>query len=161
MFEILNRINLMGRAIEAPRRPRTESPAAEAWTLLRMLLGRQRRRFLIAASELDVPPGQAGALLQLDAPLPMSELAARLACDSSNVTGIIDRLEAEGLVSRQPDDQDRRVKQVVLTSAGRRMRKQMLARIGQPPAGLAALTAAEQRQLRDLLRRVVDRDTRP
>lgn len=140
------------------QRQSTEPPGDEAWALLRTLLGHQRRRFLIAASELDLHPAQAGALLQMspDAPLPMHELAAMLACDNSNVTGIIDRLEARGLVARQPYEQDRRVKHVVLTSEGVRLRDRLLSQVGRPPAGLARLSADEQRQLRDLLRQVVE-----
>jgi MarR family transcriptional regulator, organic hydroperoxide resistance regulator len=136
-------------------RPKTASSADEAWTLLRTLFGQQRRRFLIAASELDLHPAQAGALLQLATPLPMNELASLLACDNSNVTGLIDRLEARGLVARQPSPSDRRVKHVVLTDAGRELRARMLDRVGQPPPGFERLTAAEHRQLRDLMRKVL------
>jgi MarR family transcriptional regulator, organic hydroperoxide resistance regulator len=134
----------------------TRSPEAEAWSVVRTLLGQQRRRFLIAASELDLHPAQAGALLQLASPLPMHELAAQLACDNSNVTGLIDRLEARGLVTRQPSTDDRRVKHVVLTDAGRSLREQMLARVGRPPRGFERLSADEQRQLAQLLRKVLD-----
>jgi MarR family transcriptional regulator, organic hydroperoxide resistance regulator len=136
--------------------PDTTSMAGQAWDLLRTLFGRQRRRFLIAASELNLHPAQAGALLQLASPLPMNELAAALACDNSNVTGLVDRLEARGLVARQPSADDRRVKHVVLTSAGRRLRDRLLDRVGRIPPGLADLSLAEQRQLRDLLRRVFE-----
>jgi MarR family transcriptional regulator, organic hydroperoxide resistance regulator len=136
--------------------PEQRSPAREAWDLLRTLFGVERRRFLIAAAELDLHPAQAGALLQLSSPLPMTELAAMLACDNSNVTGLIDRLELRGLVLRQASSEDRRVKHVVLTPAGRRLRKRMLDRVGRPVAGLERLSAAEQRQLRDLLRRLLD-----
>src|SRR5690348_11405704 len=87
----------------------------QVWSLLRILFGQHRRSFLIAASELDLHPAQAGALMQLASPLPMSELASRLACDSSNVTGLVDRLEARALVARQTSFDDRRVKHVVLT----------------------------------------------
>lgn len=135
--------------------PTGESAAAEAWACVLTLLGHQRRRFLIAASELELHPAQAGALLQLAAPLPMNELAAVLACDNSNVTGLVDRLEARGLVSRQANPGDRRVKRVVLTASGTRLREQLLERVGQPPVGFERLSPAEQRQLRDLLRRVV------
>jgi DNA-binding MarR family transcriptional regulator len=130
-----------------------ETAGDEAWALLRTLLGQQRRRFLIAASELDLHPGQAGTLLQLepDTPRPMHELAAALACDNSNVTGIIDRLEARGLVARRPFEQDRRVKHVVLTSDGVRIRDRLLAHVGRPPEGFGRLSEGEQQQLRDLL----------
>src|SRR5579885_2974808 len=77
-----------------------EEMLGEVWSMLRMSFGLHRRRFLIAASELDLHPAQAGALLQLSSPLPMSELAGRLGCDSSNVTGLVDRLEVRGLVAR-------------------------------------------------------------
>ncbi len=132
-----------------------ETPAAEAWTELRKLLTEQRRRFLSAASELDLHPAQAGALLQLASPLPMNELAAVLACDNSNVTGLVDRLEARGLVARQASPEDRRIKRIVLTASGVRMREQLMERVGRPPAGFERLSSAEQRQLRDLLRRVL------
>ncbi len=131
--------------------PDATSPCNEAWALLRTLLGQQRRRFLIAASELDLHPAQAGALLQLDSALPMNELAAMLACDNSNVTGLVDRLELRGLVARHPSPEDRRVKHVILTAAGRQLRGRLLERVGAPPAGFARLSPGEQRQLRDLL----------
>ncbi len=131
------------------------APATEAWAELRNLLAQQRRRFLSAASELDLHPAQAGALLQLASPLPMNELAAMLACDNSNVTGLVDRLEARGLVARQPSPDDRRIKRIVLTAAGLHVREELLERVGRPPAGFERLTAAEQRELRDLLRRIL------
>ena len=151
----------MATATETRHRTHEESAAAEAWAELRTLLGRQRRRFLIAASELDLHPAQAGVLLQLASPLPMNELAAVLACDNSNVTGLVDRLEARGLVARQANPDDRRVKRVVLTTAGIRLRDQLLESVGRPPAGFRRLSPAEQLQLRDLLRRVVADDPAP
>src|SRR5258707_2800356 len=101
-----------------------QSAAQEAWSLLRQLLTGERRRFLAVASEHDLHPGQAGALLRMepDTPVPMHELATMLACDNSNVTGIVDRLEARGLVARRPYAQDRRVKHVVLTPLGLELR---------------------------------------
>ena len=136
--------------------PDAGSAAADSWSLLRSLFGQQRRRFLIAASELDLHPAQAGALLQLGEPLPMHELAHRLVCDNSNVTGLIDRLQARGLVMRQPSFYDRRVKNVVLTRDGRALREQMLARVTRPTPGFERLTDDEQRQLAGLLHRIVE-----
>ena len=86
----------------------------------------------------------------------MNELAAVLACDNSNVTGLVDRLEARGLVTRRASPEDRRVKRVVLTPEGERLRAQLLERVGRPPAGFERLSASEQRDLRDLLRRLLD-----
>jgi DNA-binding MarR family transcriptional regulator len=52
--------------------------------------------------------------------LPLGQLAERLACVKSNVTQLVDRLEADGLVSRAGDPNDRRSRLAVLTSAGRK-----------------------------------------
>jgi MarR family transcriptional regulator, organic hydroperoxide resistance regulator len=147
-------------ATPADTRQSTDAQSAmtEAWALLRALFGHQRRRFLLAASELDLHPAQAGALLQLESPLPMHRLAAVLGCDNSNVTGLVDRLEARGLVARQASPDDRRVKHIVLTTAGLRLRQQLFDRVGRPTAGLDRLAADEQVQLRDLLRKVLAAD---
>jgi DNA-binding MarR family transcriptional regulator len=145
---------------ETSRSPHAADTAAadEIWSILRMLFGRQKRRFLIAASALDLHPGQAGALMSMTpgTPLPMHQLADQLGCDNSNVTGIADRLEARGLIARQPYEQDRRVKHIVLTPKGAKVRQKLAAEMGGPPEGLARLSPGEQRQLRDLLHRVLD-----
>jgi MarR family transcriptional regulator, organic hydroperoxide resistance regulator len=141
--------------------PKLDSPAAEVWVLLRTLFTQHRRRFLRAASELDLHPAQAGTLVQLESPLPMRQLADLLGCDNSNVTGLVDRLEARGLVARQASDEDRRVKHIVLTAAGRRLRARLIDRVGRPAAGLDRLDPSEQIQLRDLLRKVLAEDPPP
>ena len=67
--------------------------------------------------------GQQAALLRsLDAPRPMRSVADQLKCDPSNVTGLIDRIEARGLVERAVDPADRRVRLLALTDRGRRVR---------------------------------------
>ena len=77
-------------------------------------------RFMAINQEFDLAPQQAIALRILGGgPRPMGELARYLMCDSSNVTGITDRLEERGLVRRTLSDQDRRVKLLVLTDEGR------------------------------------------
>src|SRR4051812_11876095 len=52
--------------------------------------------------------------------LPLGQLAERLSCVKSNVTQLVDRLEADGLVSRAADPNDRRSRLAVLTAAGRK-----------------------------------------
>lgn len=137
--------------------PATTSPAEEVWALLRGLLFAERRRFWAAASEFDLHPAQAGALMQLDEQegLPMHEIASLLACDSSNVTGIVDRLEARGLVTRRTAERDRRVKQILPTPAGVEVRDALRARMSYVPEGIERLSARDQRQLRDLLSRAL------
>ena len=51
--------------------------------------------------------------------LPLGQLAERLSCVKSNVTQLVDRLEADGLVARAADQNDRRSRLAVLTDAGR------------------------------------------
>jgi DNA-binding MarR family transcriptional regulator len=134
---------------------RRRSPADEAWALLRELLFAERRRFSDAASEFDLHPAQAGALMALDAEsgLPMHEIAAHLACDNSNVTGIVDRLEARGLVTRRAGERDRRVKYIAPTPLGLEVRDAMRERMARAPVGIEGLSAEEQRLLCDLLAR--------
>jgi DNA-binding MarR family transcriptional regulator len=51
--------------------------------------------------------------------LPLGQLADRLSCVKSNVTQLVDRLEADGLVNRTGDPNDRRSRIAMLTDAGR------------------------------------------
>ena len=63
-----------------------------------------------------------GALRHLalaNEPLTLSQLAERHCCGRSNVTALIDRLEADGLVARTVDPTDRRNVRASLTAAGR------------------------------------------
>ncbi len=57
----------------------------------------------------------------------MRELSQRLMVTGGNVTGIVDQLEAEALVQRQPHASDRRSFTVTLTTAGRRQFRRMAA----------------------------------
>lgn len=52
--------------------------------------------------------------------LPLSQLAERLSCVKSNVTQLVDRLEADGFVIRRDDPRDRRARIAALTTAGRK-----------------------------------------
>lgn len=58
-------------------------------------------------------------LAESNEPLPLGEIAARLSCVRSNVTQLVDRLEADGLVRREADPSDRRSIRAVLTPLGR------------------------------------------
>jgi len=52
--------------------------------------------------------------------LPLGQLAERLSCVKSNITQLVDRLEADGFVARAPDPNDRRARLAVMTAAGRK-----------------------------------------
>jgi DNA-binding MarR family transcriptional regulator len=119
----------------------------------------QRVRIAHALGELGLTFAQAHALrlLDPDRPLAMSALAQLLVCDASNVTGIADRLEARGLVERRSAGKDRRVKVLALTAAGGELRTRVLELMSEPPEAIAALSDEDQRALRDILRRAVER----
>ncbi|MFT5488138.1 MAG: DNA-binding MarR family transcriptional regulator [Paracoccaceae bacterium] len=53
-----------------------------------------------------------------DGPMSMGELSKRLMVSNGNVTGLVDRLAGEGMVSRTPSPDDRRVQMVSLTPEG-------------------------------------------
>jgi len=57
-------------------------------------------------------------LVNAGKPLALSELAARLSCVRSNITQLVDRLEADGLVRRVDDPEDRRSILAELTQLG-------------------------------------------
>jgi DNA-binding MarR family transcriptional regulator len=136
------------------------SVASEAWALMgELVLGQMKPRLAAIAAEFALSPPQFHALRQLDPerPLPMSELAAALRCDNSNVTGIVDRLEARGLVERRVAERDRRLKMLMLTPTGVEVRRRLVERLEQAPEPLRRLSEEDQRALRDLLRRALGR----
>jgi len=137
----------------------TTSVAEEAWRLLFELAKRKHSVLVPALAELDLTPVQGHALRLLDPeqPIAMSALADALFCHASNVTGIVDRLEARGLVERQAGREDRRVKTLALTEAGKRVRSQVVELMRRPPPEIAELSASDQRALRDVLARALDR----
>src|SRR5262245_8478090 len=105
---------------------------------------------------LTFPLAHALRVLDPERPRPMRELADELFCDASNVTALADRLEVKGLAERQPDPGDRRVKALALTEEGKRARELVLEIMSEPPPPIAALPVADQRALRDVLRRAVE-----
>lgn len=139
------------------------NPAEEAWRLLWQVMQANKPRFMAFAQELGLAPMQLHALRLVEPGegLPMSSLAGLLFCDASNVTGIVDRLEARGLVERRPSPKDRRVKLLVLTEEGARIRETAFRQMSTPPPAIAALPLEQQRALRDALRMAVQQTAAP
>lgn len=129
---------------------------AEIADLIRAIGTQMRMHFVACVTAVGLAPPQAMALLQLDDPLSMGGLADELALDASYITGIADQLEERALIERRPDPADRRRKILALTVEGRRVYDELSAQldVSQSPV-IAALTAEEQRQLRNLLAKVM------
>lgn len=140
----------VGRALDIS--DHVSGPAGEAWALITQLFFTQGKpRFPAIAQELDLHPGQANVLRLLSEPRTMGELAGGMHCDNSNITGIVDRLEERGLVERQAADNDRRIKRIALTRAGKRLREEFIRRLAEPPEQLTRLPASDLRTLRRIL----------
>src|SRR5258706_12921135 len=101
----------------------TKSQTCEAWHLLVKLFFNQRADLPTLAAEFELSPAQCHVLhlIEPDRPIPMGRLADALACDASNVTGLVDRLEARGLVRRQSSPRDRLAKALEVSSARTRL----------------------------------------
>jgi len=137
---------------------RASPPDRDAWPLLVELFFTQRAALPPLAAELQLSPAQCHVLhlIEPDRPLPMGQLAETLACDASNVTGLVDRLESRGLVRRRPSTADRRVKVLVLTRTGSRLRAVLLERMTASPAAIERLSLREQRALVRILTRLLE-----
>jgi DNA-binding MarR family transcriptional regulator len=132
-------------------------PGAQAWSLMHWMMASNKQRMASISQEFDLAPQQMIALRILGAgPRKMGELAGALFCDNSNVTGIVDRLETRGLVRREAAEGDRRVKLLVLTKEGERVRTEITKRLAEPPPPIADLSEKDQRALRDILRRALE-----
>ena len=131
------------------------SAREQAWRCILDLFLAQRGRWIGLAQEFGLHPQQAMAIrcLEPDRALTMSELAQRLHCDNSNVTGIADRLEAAGLIERRQDPRDRRVKTLVLTERGLAVRGAYDARMGLVPPELGALSDDDAETLLAIMQR--------
>src|SRR3979490_2090865 len=116
--------------------------ACDAWQLLIQLFFAQRANLPPLAAELQLSPAQCHVLhlIEPERPIPMGQLAETLACDASNVTGLVDRLESRGLVRRRPSAGDRRVKVLVLTPTGSRLRALPLGGLSAPAADTSRLS---------------------
>ena len=149
-------------ATAARDQKRGEAEAADAraaWKLFLEIFEAERPRIMALYRESGLTPPQLMTLRRVGAeePMAMSEVARWLACDASNVTGIVDRLEDRRLLRRTDSPGDRRVKMLELTPAGRRLCEKLSARMSQPPQSSEALSETDQKNLRRILQRALDR----
>ncbi|MDI6407942.1 MarR family transcriptional regulator [Streptomyces albus] len=137
-----------------PRTP--DALTVEVAELIGTVVARYHEEYELAAAEHALTGAQARVLALLARePTPMRQLARQLKCEPSNMTGMVDRLEARGLVERRPDPTDRRVKVAAATDEGEAVAARLRRELKFAGAPLQGLTPAERRLLRDLLRRML------
>lgn len=96
---------------------------------------------------------QAKVLLRLgpEESMPMRTLARSLGYDPSNLTGLVDKLEDRWAIERRSDPADRRIKVIVITEEGLRLRADFQERLVGDAGDLAALSESQVEDLRNLL----------
>jgi DNA-binding MarR family transcriptional regulator len=119
--------------------------ARQVWSAMFDLLIRSAPARTESLARRGLTPNDSRALFSLDpgAGRPMRSLADEWRCDPSNATFIVDHLEELGLARREAVAHDRRVKLVVLTGKGQKVRGQLLEEFHQPPAEFARLDRAD------------------
>ncbi|WP_328678142.1 MarR family transcriptional regulator [Streptomyces sp. NBC_00322] len=135
---------------------RTDPLTLEVVELIGTVVARYYAEYEQAAAKHSLTGAQARVLglLTLE-PLPMRRVAETLKCEPSNITGIVDRLEARGLVERRPDPGDRRVKLAAATEDGMDTARRLRESLDFAREPLAQLSDEERTVLRDLLKRML------
>jgi DNA-binding MarR family transcriptional regulator len=138
-----------------PKGVREESPSAYMFV---MLAKRLRLEFESRLAPLGIHAGQDRLLQELweEDGVTQRELIERLSVEPPTVTGIVQRLERDGLLRREPDPENRRVQRVYLTQAGRKLEdpvRKVWREVEE--AFLRDLSASERDELQRLLTRLV------
>jgi DNA-binding MarR family transcriptional regulator len=90
---------------------------------------------------------------------PMNKLSEELWCDVSNITGMVDRLEKQGLVWRKQHPNDRRINLIGITPRGKAALGEALPEHEELLAArITKLTAAERKTLMKLMQKIVETD---
>ncbi len=142
-----------------PARPVASSPAVvrDLSQTFAQLIRRRIAWYRRVAADMGLSAIQANTLFHMDPARAstMSAVAEAVGCGPSNLTAIVDKLEARGLVKRRAAPDDRRSKIVSMTAEGAALRDRFVARLSEPAPWMLALPAADQRRLRDLLRKAL------
>jgi DNA-binding MarR family transcriptional regulator len=126
------------------------------------VIGRLNRCVLLLQQATDAPLREhgltrpefdiLGTLRRLDRELTPSQIARETFASGAAVTKRVRFLEERGLVSRRPDDRDRRVSHLALTEQGRLLIDRLLPeQLGYEGALLEAMAPERQGELADLL----------
>ncbi|GAA4010000.1 hypothetical protein GCM10022631_23140 [Deinococcus rubellus] len=140
---------------DSPSRP----PEVQLWVTLDRVYTILSRNITGKVTSLGLTAPQYRVLRQLrqtgGKPLSASELAERLGVTPGNLTGIFDRLEQEGLLTRERGVQDRRSLQVGITPAGETLMQVAVPELHAHLRGLfAPLGLSDVAQVQSLLERL-------
>ncbi|RVU26066.1 MarR family transcriptional regulator [Streptomyces antnestii] len=140
--------------------PEPDPATADLVAMIGTFVARHYKEYEQAAGGQGLTAAQARVLdLLSHEPMPMRRIAQQVNCEPSNITGLVDRLEARGLVERRPDPADRRVKLAAPTDEGVRMARGVRGNLSFACGAVAGLTETEQEVLRGLLRKMLGGDT--
>lgn len=114
-------------------------------------------KLLTVATELDLTAAQAFSLLHMDAdhPRSMKTYCQSYNLDAGNLTGIVDGLEEKGLVIREQDPNDRRIKTIRILPKGLKLRAELMNRVMEISGDLfTPLSKDEQAQFARLIQSI-------
>ncbi len=143
----------MGALDERVRGVKREELARRVWQTMFDLLIRTAPVRTKSLARRGLTPNDSRALFSLDPRTgkSMRSLADEWQCDPSNATWIVDHLEDLGLATRQVVLHDRRVKLVLLTRKGQKVRTELLDEFHEPPPEFASLQRADLETLAAVL----------
>ena len=144
-------------------RSRARESATAAWRHIFDYIRATAADRVALLDRLGLTPAESRALSSLDpgAGRSMRSLADEWSCDPSNATWLVDRLERQGLAKRVSRDGDRRVKAVVLTPKGKKLRGDLIESLYTPPPDLVALPQRDLDALRAAASRLPTRRSNP
>jgi DNA-binding MarR family transcriptional regulator len=146
----------------APPSPKPEAqPDLDSIVEALVYLYTESRRITKALAEKHGLTGPQLVVLKMLEPvgkLSLSDLSGRIRAKNSTVTGIIDRMERDGLVTRRRSDADRRVVHIELTAKGRKLAAETeVAPMQIFRAVLGELSPRDSTELRRILTRLARR----
>jgi DNA-binding MarR family transcriptional regulator len=133
--------------------PTTKRAAADQGTVMLSLLSaahalEDRLESALGEVGLSMPKlSVLSHLVEAGSPVTLSALADRLSCVRSNITQLVDRLEADGLVRRLSDSSDRRSIRAALTPLGEERQEAGAKQLASVQAAFAESVSAADREL--------------
>lgn len=129
---------------------------ADVQALMRQFAATYAREMDSVAEHMGLTRTQAVLLGTASTPGSIRDLAARIGCDPSNLTGPIQRLTERELLVVEPDPEDRRVKRIGLSEAGQELLHRLNDGGTRLFASINGASKSELRTLHSLLIRVLD-----